>query len=121
ALESIWQDAAREAAERAVAPLKGHTPASTQSERLTEYENSEKEDAIAQIIQRLEQEKENPKHFFVSIDPARDKAGVWTFHLWHRSAFLTANWRMMGNPGGKCRDILYDVKAKRIDKVLFWQ
>jgi hypothetical protein len=43
------------------------------------------------------------------------------FHLWHESAFLPENRNVVGNPGGKCRDVWYDPEKRTVVKVFWWQ
>jgi len=62
---------------------------------------------------------ENPEEFFVEIEEVRGP--VYVFHLWHQSAFLPQNRGLMGNPGGKCRDVRFDPATRKIVSILFWQ
>jgi len=70
------------------------------------------QEAIKAVIKKLDK----PEEFYVKIEK---KGNILIFHLWHKIAFegpITP-----GNPGGKCRDIYYDLKLKKITKILFWQ
>jgi hypothetical protein len=63
---------------------------------------------------------EDPKEFFATVE--HEKAGgVLVFHLWHSSAFDARNAGVVGNPGGKCRDVTYDNHSHKVVKTLFWQ
>ena len=61
-----------------------------------------------------------PHEFYVEIEEKPAEHSV-VLHLWHATAFLPENRGMMGNPGGQCRDIVYDTRARKVVKVLFWQ
>ncbi|MBN1532326.1 MAG: hypothetical protein JXA20_06670 [Spirochaetes bacterium] len=61
----------------------------------------------------------NPGEFFVTVE--RGDPDILVFHLWHRDAFKGENAHMIGNPGGRCRDVHYSVKDRRVVRVLFWQ
>lgn len=62
----------------------------------------------------------DPGEFYVELEE-RDSGTLYVLHLWHQSAFLPENIGMNGNPGGKCRDVWYSVKERKIIKTLFWQ
>ena len=63
---------------------------------------------------------EDPQEF--SCEAEEENGGrVLVFHLWHASAFLPENRGVLGNPGGKCRDVWYDVRRGRITETLYWQ
>ncbi len=62
---------------------------------------------------------ENPEEFMVEIE--EERGPVYVFHLWHQSAFLPQNRGLMGNPGGKCRDVRFDPATRKIVAILFWQ
>ncbi|HBO97159.1 MAG TPA: hypothetical protein DE315_06275 [Candidatus Omnitrophica bacterium] len=63
---------------------------------------------------------EDPKEFYAQVEP-KDSSRLLVFHLWHRSAFEPQNIGMLGNPGGKCRDVWYDMDSRKATKTLFWQ
>ncbi|MFI5337482.1 MAG: hypothetical protein ACHQ5A_11900 [Opitutales bacterium] len=77
-------------------------------------------DAAKAISAVLASEKEEPQEFRVEVEK-RDNGRQLVFHLWHDSAFTLGNMRVAGNPGGKCRDIYYAVKARKASKSVFWQ
>jgi hypothetical protein len=54
----------------------------------------------------------------LELDRATDEL---VFHLWHQDAFRPENKAMVGNPGGKCRDVRYDRRQKKVVRTLFWQ
>jgi hypothetical protein len=72
--------------------------------------------ATAQLLRR----GEDPAEFYVT-STVRDSGTVVVLHLWHEAAFYPENASMQGNPGGKCRDMWYDVRRRAITKELFWQ
>jgi hypothetical protein len=61
---------------------------------------------------------EPPSEFYVS-DISRTAKTI-VLPLWHISAF-TLKQRAVGNPGGKCRNLEYDIVTERIIGELFWQ
>lgn len=73
--------------------------------------------AVASI---LVGEQEEPKEFRAEIEE-KEEGEVLVFHLWHDSAYSPENDRVIGNPGGKCRDIIYDVKTSEASRSMLWQ
>jgi hypothetical protein len=61
---------------------------------------------------------EEPSEFYVS-DIARTGETI-VLPLWHISAFPFKQ-RVVGNPGGKCRNLRYETITGRITGELFWQ
>ncbi len=61
---------------------------------------------------------EEPSEFYVSDISRRGKTLV--LPLWHISAFPLKQ-RVVGNPGGKCRNLEYDTVTGRITGELVWQ
>ncbi len=78
------------------------------------------QDAAKAVAAVLVGEKEEPKEFRAEIEE-KDEGKKFVFHLWHDSAFTRENKRVVGNPGGKCRDIEYDVRSRKASQSLFWQ
>jgi hypothetical protein len=76
------------------------------------------QDAARAAAQSLKQSGEKPEAFYAEVS-SDDKALV--FHLWHESAFEPANQNVAGNPGGKCRDVWYDLVSRGVTQTLFWQ
>jgi hypothetical protein len=62
---------------------------------------------------------EFPEEFYADVKP--DGHGVLVFHLWHKSALPIENMDVVGNPGGKCRDVIYDTESHRVRSTLFCQ
>jgi len=61
-----------------------------------------------------------PGDYWAQIEPDR-KTGELIFHLWQRDAFRPENRDLMGNPGGKCRDVYVRRKDLKVTHTLFWQ
>jgi hypothetical protein len=78
------------------------------------------------VIAFLRQAGENPKEFTCDLEEF-PKRGELVFHLWHESAFREMaaaeqqGFVIMGNPGGKCRDVLYSLTEQRVILTGFWQ
>jgi hypothetical protein len=72
-------------------------------------------DAALNVAAVLVAEKENPREFKAEIE---EKNGTYVFHLWHVSGLGNP---VVGNPGGKCRDIIYDLASRTASKSTFWQ
>jgi hypothetical protein len=66
----------------------------------------------------LQGKGEEPSEFYVSDISRRCKTLV--LPLWHISGFPLRQ-RVVGNPGGKCRNLEYDTVTGRIAGELFWQ
>jgi hypothetical protein len=75
--------------------------------------------SIAQAVcLAIRQQGERPDEFFADVKEGAD--GNIVFHLWHRNAF-PLNTNVVGNPGGKCRDVYFDKSTQRVTKILFWK
>ena len=77
-------------------------------------------DAARAVAASVADAGEDPKEFYAQVEP-KDSSRLLVFHLWHRSAFEPQNIGMLGNPGGKCRDVWYDMDSRKATKTLFWQ
>ena len=77
------------------------------------------QEAAKSVAAVLASEKEDPREFKAEVQEKGETAYV--FHLWHISAFTPGNKGAVGNPGGRCRDIVYDVKSRKASKSVFWQ
>jgi hypothetical protein len=75
--------------------------------------------AAERVAAVLISEKEDPSQFKAEVE--ENGKETFVFHLWHISAFKAENAGAVGNPGGKCRDIVYDVKSGRASASMFWQ
>jgi hypothetical protein len=82
--------------------------------------SSEHRTAATSVAQYLSQKGENPKEFFANVESSSD-GNVLVFHLWHQSAFEPQYRGADGNPGGKNRDVWFDVTAGKVVKMLYWQ
>lgn len=70
------------------------------------------------VADSLTRSGERPEEFFAEVSHADM---LLVFHLWHRSAWEPENRGVVGNPGGKCRDVYFDPRRGEVTKVLFWQ
>jgi hypothetical protein len=80
----------------------------------------EHRDGVRAVAASLGAGGDRAEEFFAEVEP---EAGgqVLVFHVWHESAFEPRNRGAVGNPGGKCRDMKYDVRERRVTQTLFWQ
>ena len=62
----------------------------------------------------------SPKDFFAEIEPKDGGRELW-FHLWHKTAFTPENRYVAGNPGGQCRDVVYDTRKHKVTHTWWWQ
>jgi hypothetical protein len=76
-------------------------------------------EAIVEVSRQLRSEGADPKEFRAEIEELNGTELI--FRLWHQSAFLPEHQNSSGNPGGKCRDIVYDLKSGKASKSQFWQ
>jgi hypothetical protein len=76
--------------------------------------------AAAAVATFLTQKGENPKEFFAKIERAPSGKEL-VFHLWHQTAFEPQNRNVVGNPGGKNRDVYFDISSGTVSRMLFWQ
>jgi hypothetical protein len=74
--------------------------------------------AAEAAVNYLKGKGEEPSEFYVSDISRTGKTVV--LPLWHISAFALKQ-RVDGNPGGKCRNLEYDMVTGRITRELFWQ
>jgi hypothetical protein len=77
--------------------------------------------AVAEVLVR---EKHDPKEFRVRVE---EREKQWVFQLWHLSAFAAEREAaamgagILGNPGGKCRNIVYDLESRKASGSGLWQ
>lgn len=86
---------------------------------LGEFPEWQREAARA-VAASLSAGHENPKEFYATVE-AEDEGRILRFHLYHESAFLPKYRGVAGNPGGKCRDVSYDVVRMRVTETGYWQ
>ncbi len=72
------------------------------------------------VAASLTGEGEKPEEFYCEVED-KEEGRIQVFHLWHESAFLPENRGMAGNPGGKCRDVWYDTRQRKVVETLGWQ
>jgi hypothetical protein len=63
---------------------------------------------------------DKPEEFYSSVEEKKS-TGELVFHLWHQDAFKSENKNVVGNPGGKCRDVHFDPEKGEVSKALWWQ
>jgi hypothetical protein len=81
---------------------------------------AEYREAVQTVAGSLAENGERPEQFYADVQPEED-GQILIFHLWHESAFEPQNRGVAGNPGGKCRDVQYDGRQRRVTQSLFWQ
>ena len=62
----------------------------------------------------------SPSDYFVRVEPQKNGREP-VFHLWHKTAFLPQNRGSVGNPGGKCLDVVHDTKKHKVVHDWAWQ
>ena len=62
----------------------------------------------------------SPSDYFAQVEPQKG-GNELVFHLWHKTAFLPQNRGAAGNPGGKCLDVGYDTKKRKVVHDWAWQ
>lgn len=75
--------------------------------------------AATSVYESIKAKGEPPEEFRADVKP--DGTNVLVFHLWHESAMYSGNRNAVGNPGGKCRDVLYDTQSRRVTGTFFWK
>jgi len=94
----------------------GKPPALTDSTALMPEHRA----AAAAVATYLTQKGENPKEFFANVERMPNGKEL-VFRLWHRTAFEPQNRNVVGNPGGKNRDVYFDIESGSVSRMLFWQ
>jgi hypothetical protein len=77
-------------------------------------------DAARAVAASLAADGDRPDEFYADVEPEQEGQSL-VFHLWHESAVELGNRDVVGNPGGKCRAVRYDVRQRRVVQTLFWQ
>jgi len=97
-------------------------PESVGAVQLTKLElfPNEHKDVVADVIEKLKKDNEEPSEFYISIYPSQESFQL-KIDVWHYDSFLDIYKNTLGNPGGKNHTIYYDLKQKKIRKSLFWQ
>src|SRR5688572_15827751 len=65
--------------------------------------------AAVAVAKFLSQKGEKPSEFFAEVTRSPDGKEL-VFHLWHQTAFDAKYRNVVGNPGGKNRDVRYNVR-----------
>ncbi len=73
------------------------------------------------VASSIQQHGENPSEFHAVAEGPIN--GTLIFHLWHQSAFTPENRNpaLVGNPGGKCRDVTFDIATNKVLSTALWQ
>jgi hypothetical protein len=77
-------------------------------------------EAARTVAASLEEQGESARAFSAEVEP-KENGRILVFHLWHENAFEPQHRNTVGNPGGKCRDVLYDATRRKVTQTLFWQ
>jgi hypothetical protein len=75
---------------------------------------------VRTVAESLVENGERAEEFYADVEP-KEEGQILLFHLWHESAFESRNRNVPGNPGGKCRDVRYDVRQRKVMQTQFWQ
>ena len=75
--------------------------------------------AAQAVAASLQQGGDNPGEFHAVVEGPQ--SGALIFHLWHQSAFRPENRGISGNPGGKCRDVKFDLATNQVSQAVLWQ
>lgn len=81
---------------------------------------AEYREAVRTVTASLGENGEKAEEFYAEVETKED-GQIIVFHLWHESAFEPQFRNVVGNPGGKCRDMRYDVGQRKVTQTLFWQ
>jgi hypothetical protein len=81
---------------------------------------AEHRDAVQAVAASLADGGDRPAEFYADLEPEQGGQAL-VFHLWHESAFEPRNRDTVGNPGGKCRDVRYDLRQRKVTQTVFWQ
>ena len=76
--------------------------------------------AVQSVAALLARNGEPAEDFYAEVEPTQN-GQIIILHLWHESAFEPQNSGVAGNPGGKCRDVHYDVRLRKAIQTVFWQ
>ena len=80
----------------------------------------EHREAVSIVTSYIAQNGEDPLDFFAEVSTSPN-SGELVIRLWHASTFDPGNREVIGNPGGKNRDVYYDIKSRKVTRMLFWQ
>jgi hypothetical protein len=80
----------------------------------------EHREALSAVTRFIVQKGEDPLDFFAEVTQSPNTDEL-VFRLWHASTFNPQSTKVIGNPGGKNRDVYYDVKARKVTRMVFWQ
>lgn len=81
--------------------------------------------AANSVAAELVAENEKPEEFRAVVGEKDEE--TWIFYLWHVSAIeikrdaRAKGLSVIGNPGGRCRNIEFDLKAQKASASQYWQ
>ena len=81
---------------------------------------SEHREALSAVIGFIVQKGEDPLDFFAEVTRSPNKDEL-VFRLWHADTFNPQVTKVIGNPGGKNRDVYYDINGRKVARMVFWQ
>ena len=76
-------------------------------------------DAQIAMTNYLINKKEDPNDFYIPKNQIINQDTIFT--VWHKIALLPESADVLGNPGGKCRNLYYDKNKKQVIKGLLWK
>ena len=107
--------------------LWGATDGASRLHRRRLSELPEKYEAAARAVAAaLVKADHDPKDYRAVVEE-RPTQKIFVFHLWHLSAFAKEREAKMrgshviGNPGGKCVDINFDLRTEQASAPMLWQ
>lgn len=81
-----------------------------------------------EVVKKLIEDKENPNDFYATTTPdvKTNAEGIRvaesvTYELSHKDDFKPENCNKVGNPSGKSRTMIYDIKQEKIVSDLLWK
>jgi len=75
--------------------------------------------AVLAVAESIKAAGERPEEFRVAIN--EEGNDLLVFELWHKSALTFKNRNVVGNPGGKCRTVIYRISSNQVTSTRFWQ
>ena len=76
-------------------------------------------EAAKAVAECLKGDGDDPSKFYCDAKSVKKEGNMLVFPVYDNTAFKAVG--VMGNPSGRCRDIYYDTKTKKVAKELFWQ
>jgi hypothetical protein len=96
------------------------TPESVGAVRISDaYNIKSNKKALDIVIRELENDGENPYEYYVQIE--KDNKEKVSIHLWHQISFDSEHCNVLGNPSGKNKTFIVDLKNKNVIEKQLWQ